>query len=625
LAKESKRQPNEGVNLVNTNGSDQTGVTQCFKTKSQLKGIDPRYLPHCVSATINCRDSSTKRITLLRDTGALQSLLNHLALSDNDYLSTGETRIIRGVSGQELAIPLVEVNLSSDYCNGTFLCGLANNLPTGIDGLLGNDLCPGPSVSDSSVIDNCVVTRAQSAASKATATQLQSTVELSADVSPNAPDNDTIEDLGLSNLFQDPSLQGLDVHAVSGREQLFRLQQDDPDLSILFEHCSDQSEDLVSGECFMQSGILMRYWQDDVCPAGTGYSQIVAPSSVRRHLLHIAHDIPASGHLGISKTKNRLIRHFWWPSLLKDVTEYCRTCDVCQRLGKGAKKVVAPLHSLPLVQEPFTQVAIDIIGPLPICKETQNRFVLTILDLCTHYPEAIPLKQHTARDVAQALTSVFSRFGFPQEILSDLGSDFQSELMQLYLHEFNVGQIRCSAYHPETNGACERFNGTFKNMIKALVDQYDDAWDACIPWVLFAYREVPVETLGCSPFELMFGRTVQGPLSLIKNAWLQEVDLSSAKKSVVEFMLATRERLRSALAFAHSHAEQQRTKAKTWYDKKARTRIFEPGDKVLFFYPCRVRPHRPNIMARMTSLNGWVPLIMWLPRPIDEKVVGFVM
>jgi len=93
--------------------------------------------------------------------------------------------------------------------------------------------------------------------------------------------------------------------------------------------------------------------------------------------------------------------------------------DICQRLGKGKKPQPAPLQSMPLVSQPFAQVAIDIIGPLPVCQESGNRFVLTVLDPCTHYPEVIPLKQHTAADVAQALGTVFSRFGFPQDSLSD--------------------------------------------------------------------------------------------------------------------------------------------------------------------------------------------------------------
>jgi len=59
-----------------------------------------------------------------------------------------------------------------------------------------------------------------------------------------------------------------------------------------------------------------------------------------------------------------------------------------------------------------------------------------MLDLFTHHPEAIPLQTHTARSVAQALATVFSRFGFAQEVLSEQGSDFMSELMQIFLNDW---------------------------------------------------------------------------------------------------------------------------------------------------------------------------------------------
>ena len=170
---------------------------------------------------------------------------------------------------------------------------------------------------------------------------------------------------------------------------------------------------------FLRSGVLVREWKDKLSPHEAAFHQVVVPTSLRATLLTVAHDIPAAGHLGVAKTKDRLIRHFYWPSLTKDVKDFCRSCDVCQRLGKGVATSRAPLHSLPLVTEPFTQVAIDIVGPLPVCEDTGNRFILTVLDLCTHSPEAIQSKQHTAQDVALALSNVFSHFGFPQEILSD--------------------------------------------------------------------------------------------------------------------------------------------------------------------------------------------------------------
>jgi len=125
------------------------------------------------------------------------------------------------------------------------------------------------------------------------------------------------------------------------------------------------------------------------------------------------------------------------------------------------------------------------------------------------------MKQRTAEDVAQALGHVFSHFGFPQGILSYQGSDFMSALMQIFLTGFGLNQIRTSPYHPQTNGACERFNGTLKSMLSSLTENFPDSWDTALPWILFAYREMPVETLGFSPFDLLFGRSVAGPLSLL--------------------------------------------------------------------------------------------------------------
>jgi len=190
------------------------------------------------------------------------------------------------------------------------------------------------------------------------------------------------------------------------------------------------------------------------------------------------------------------------------------------------------LIPLPVMSEPFTRVAIDIVGPLPTTA-TGNRFILTIIDHATHYPDAIPLQSHTAEIVATALAGLFSRFGFAETILSDQGSDFKSQLMQIFLHNFNISQIKTSPYHPQSNSICERFHRTMKGMIKSVVDQFGNEWDTCLPWILFAYREIPVEGLGFSPFELMFGRNIRGPLQVIKDTWSNNNDLKNAKQNVL--------------------------------------------------------------------------------------------
>jgi len=99
------------------------------------------------------------------------------------------------------------------------------------------------------------------------------------------------------------------------------------------------------------------------------------------------------------------------------------------------------------------------------------------------------------------------------------------------------------------------FNSTLKSMLRAVAKDCPDSWDQTLPWILFAYGEVLVETLGFSPFELLYGRSVPGPLSLLKNSWL-ETSIASNLKSVVEFVLDMRERLRSSITHAQQHAKE---------------------------------------------------------------------
>ena len=192
----------------------------------------------------------------------------------------------------------------------------------------------------------------------------------------------------------------------------------------------------------------------------------------------MAHDILVAGHLGVKKTQYRLTRYFWWPKCGKHVHEYVTSCDICQRLGKGGKPKPAPLCPLPIISEPFEKVAIDIVGPLPTTA-AGNRFILTVVDLGSLYPEAIALPSHTAADVATSLCQVFSRFGFLCLILSDQSSDFMSQLMQVFLNDLNIAQVRCSPYHPQSNGTIECLHRTLKSLLRALLDKYDVEWDKC--------------------------------------------------------------------------------------------------------------------------------------------------
>ena len=269
----------------------------------------------------------------------------------------------------------------------------------------------------------------------------------------------------------------------------------------------------------------------------------------------------------------RQIRHH-------DVAEYCRTCEVCQKMTRQ-KVRRAPIIPLLIVKEPFCRIAMDIVGPLPKSR-SGKRYTLIICDYATRYPEAIALRSIDAEHIAEELVTVFSRVGVPHEILTDQGSNFTSQLLKELYRHLHIQPIRTSPYHPQTDGLVERFNQMLKSVLrKAAVDEGKD-WDKLLPYLLFAYHEVPQESTGFPPFELLYGRAVRGPLDILWESW------ESSKKSdenVLSYILSIRGKIRKLSELAQENLASAQETQKRWYDHTARTRSFEPGDQVLVLLP----------------------------------------
>ncbi len=99
---------------------------------------------------------------------------------------------------------------------------------------------------------------------------------------------------------------------------------------------------------YVKSGLLYRHWQPSRQQGGTvlAVEQLVLSSARRLLVLRLAHDVPTAGHLGVTKTQNRVLQRFYWPRVFKDVAEYCTTCEVCQRRRGNTthRKYNAPLN-----------------------------------------------------------------------------------------------------------------------------------------------------------------------------------------------------------------------------------------------------------------------------------------
>ena len=208
------------------------------------------------------------------------------------------------------------------------------------------------------------------------------------------------------------------------------------------------------------------------------------------------------------------------------------------------------------------------------------------MDVTTRYPEAFPLKTINAKAVLKPLLHFFTTFGIPKIIQTDQGSNFTSTIFQEVTRELGTTHITSSAYHPQSQGCLERFHQTLKSALRKFCFERGLEWDELLDFLLFAIRECPQDSLGYSPFELLFGRQIRGPLKIIKDKWF---DTTPTSVSVGDYIENLRTRLDSARSFALKNLlDSQQKMAKQ--QPKAILRTFKPGDKVLLFIPVSGSP-----------------------------------
>ncbi len=320
---------------------------------------------------------------------------------------------------------------------------------------------------------------------------------------------------------------------------------------------------------------LYRVTQDAQSKQDT--TQLLVPKSRREMLFQAAHCNPMAGHLGQAATLNRLMAQFFWPGIHENVRRWCASCRECQLVNPPASPK-APLRPLPLMQVPFERIGMDLIGPLERSARG-HRFALVLVDYATRYPEAVALRNISAKSVAEALFSMISRVGIPKEILTDQGTAFMSRTIYELL---GIKSIRTSVYHPQTDGLVERFNRTLKTMIRKFVHEDAKNWDKWLEPLLFAVREVPQASTGFSPFELLYGRQPRGVLDVLRETWEEG---PSESKNEIQHVLDLRTKLHTLGQLSMENLLQAQDKQSRLYNRGARLRNFTPGDKVLVLLP----------------------------------------
>ena len=143
-------------------------------------------------------------------------------------------------------------------------------------------------------------------------------------------------------------------------------------------------------------------------------------------ILTEAHTGIAGGHYSGKPTLKKILTiGLWWPTLQKDVKEFCRSRDVCQRTKRPSRRNVMPLNPQVSLQA-FDKWAIDFVGAInPPGKRTWSRYIITTIYYLTRWAEAKPVKDYSIATTMQfSFENILRRFGCPRILMRDQGTHF---------------------------------------------------------------------------------------------------------------------------------------------------------------------------------------------------------
>jgi transposase InsO family protein len=156
------------------------------------------------------------------------------------------------------------------------------------------------------------------------------------------------------------------------------------------------------------------------------------------------------------------------------------------------------------------------------------------MDYLTKWAEAFAVPDQSAETIARLLVEeIFCRHGAPQELLSDRGANFLSNLIHEVCQILKIKKVNTSGYHPQTDGLVEKFNGTLTNMLAKSAEKNSN-WDSHLPFLLFAYRATVQESVRESPFYLLYGRDPRLPTEdLQRNTPNYAVDVEDYRSACI--------------------------------------------------------------------------------------------
>ena len=219
-------------------------------------------------------------------------------------------------------------------------------------------------------------------------------------------------------------------------------------------------------------------------------SKLIIPKSMQQKMLDIVHE----SHLGMVKCKSRARECMYLPGMAAQIEDKVSHCHICAEVQNSNPK--EPMTCPELPNRPWSKIASDIF------EYQQNHYLLTV-DYYSKWPEITILKDLSSRQVINSLKSMYSKYGIPDELISDNGPQYASKEFKDFVNEYGFMHTTSSPLYPKSNGQAERMVQTVKRILKKNKDPYKALMD---------YRNTEIQGLGQSPAQLFLGRRLKTTL-----------------------------------------------------------------------------------------------------------------
>ncbi len=335
----------------------------------------------------------------------------------------------------------------------------------------------------------------------------------------------------------------------------------------------------------------------------TADERVVIPETLKEQVLYRYHNHKLAGHIGIKKTLIKMKKKFFWPKMTKSITNHIRSCLTCAKMkAHGGNR--APLQPIKPPKKVWSRVSADVIGPLPRSRHGMV-YILNIKDVATRYEIAEALPDQTAATIARALIRVFMEYGVPEQLITDNGPCFRSDLLKELCKQLGIRQIFSSPYNSQGQGLVENSNRQIVQVMKAHVREDPENWCQYVKSAQFVNNTSPHVGMKDTSFYLMYGRDALEPGDLHE---------PSRYKAVTDENSIFAKQYAQALKIARENIIKSQENQKKQYDRSARPVNLKVDDYVLL----KARPNQPGKWG--LKWNGPYRIIEDLLNPANFKI-----